>query len=317
MGWSRSEIRRDGRRGLHRLAPRRGAAGRRATRSLGVDSYTDYYERCAQGAERRRARRARSRSRRARRSSRSSRAPTASSTSPASRACARAGARASSSTSTGTCARRSALFEAAADAGVRVVFASSSSVYGDAETLPDAGGRRRRSRSRRTGSRSWRASSSPSRSGAARGLDAVVLRYFTVYGPRQRPDMAFTAMLEALARGERVPALRRRQRGAELHVRRRRGGGDDRRDGARPPRRDLQRRRRRGGDDERGDRARRGDLGTARSTSSAVEAAAGDVKRTKADVSKAAADLGWAPADRRCATGMAAQWEWASVESPA
>ena len=37
----------------------------------------------------------------------------------------------------------------------------------------------------------------------ARGLEAVVLRYFTVYGPRQRPDMAFTAMLEALARGER------------------------------------------------------------------------------------------------------------------
>ena len=28
-----------------------------------------------------------------------------------------------------------------------------------------------------------------------------MLRYFTVYGPRQRPDMAFTAMLEALARG--------------------------------------------------------------------------------------------------------------------
>ena len=30
-----------------------------------------------------------------------------------------------------------------------------------------------------------------------------MLRYFTVYGPRQRPDMAFTAMLEALAQGDR------------------------------------------------------------------------------------------------------------------
>jgi UDP-glucuronate 4-epimerase len=30
----------------------------------------------------------------------------------------------------------------------------------------------------------------------------VALRYFTVYGPRQRPDMAFTRMLSALLRGD-------------------------------------------------------------------------------------------------------------------
>ena len=42
-----------------------------------------------------------------------------------------------------------------------------------------------------------------------------------------------------------------------------------------------------------------------------VEAAAGDVKRTKADVSKAAADLGWAP-ETALRDGLAAQWEWAS-----
>jgi nucleoside-diphosphate-sugar epimerase len=47
-----------------------------------------------------------------------------------------------------------------------------------------------------------------------------------------------------------------------------------------------------------------------------VEAAAGDVKRTKADVSKAAADLGWAP-ETPLRDGLTAQWEWASVESPA
>jgi nucleoside-diphosphate-sugar epimerase len=35
------------------------------------------------------------------------------------------------------------------------------------------------------------------------GLHAVGLRYFTVYGPRQRPDMAFARVVEALARGER------------------------------------------------------------------------------------------------------------------
>src|SRR5213078_4098977 len=33
------------------------------------------------------------------------------------------------------------------------------------------------------------------------GLDVVTLRYFTVYGPRQRPDMAFARIVDALARG--------------------------------------------------------------------------------------------------------------------
>jgi UDP-glucuronate 4-epimerase len=30
------------------------------------------------------------------------------------------------------------------------------------------------------------------------GLEAIVLRYFTVYGPRQRPDMAFARIISAL-----------------------------------------------------------------------------------------------------------------------
>src|SRR6266566_2151792 len=33
------------------------------------------------------------------------------------------------------------------------------------------------------------------------GLEAVVLRYFTFYGPRQRPDMALARIVDALARG--------------------------------------------------------------------------------------------------------------------
>src|SRR5207253_10705434 len=33
------------------------------------------------------------------------------------------------------------------------------------------------------------------------GLEAVILRYFTVYGPRQRPDMALARVVDALARG--------------------------------------------------------------------------------------------------------------------
>ena len=38
-------------------------------------------------------------------------------------------------------------------------------------------------------------------SGRSFGLDAVVLRYFNAYGPRQRPDMAFTRVVLALAEG--------------------------------------------------------------------------------------------------------------------
>ena len=33
------------------------------------------------------------------------------------------------------------------------------------------------------------------------GLDVVSLRYFTVYGPRQRPDMAFSRIVASLLNG--------------------------------------------------------------------------------------------------------------------
>lgn len=36
------------------------------------------------------------------------------------------------------------------------------------------------------------------------GLPAVVLRYFSVYGPRQRPDMALHKFINAIARGETI-----------------------------------------------------------------------------------------------------------------
>lgn len=39
---------------------------------------------------------------------------------------------------------------------------------------------------------------------AASGLPAVCLRYFTVYGPRQRPDMAVTRFVTALAAGHDI-----------------------------------------------------------------------------------------------------------------
>ena len=38
----------------------------------------------------------------------------------------------------------------------------------------------------------------------AHGLDVVGLRYFTVYGPRQRPDMGLAKFIEATAEGRRL-----------------------------------------------------------------------------------------------------------------
>ena len=36
-------------------------------------------------------------------------------------------------------------------------------------------------------------------------IPTVALRYFTVYGPRQRPDMAFHRLCEAVVTGEAFP----------------------------------------------------------------------------------------------------------------
>jgi nucleoside-diphosphate-sugar epimerase len=92
------------------------------------------------------------------------------------------------------------VFAAAAAARVRVVFASTSSIYGNAAVYP-------------THEDTVPAPISPygitklacEHLAAAYersfGLDAVVLRYFTVYGPRQRPDMFFRRVVDALASG--------------------------------------------------------------------------------------------------------------------
>src|SRR3989475_12146417 len=92
------------------------------------------------------------------------------------------------------------VFEAAAAVGVRVVFASSSSVYGDAERYPTPETAEARPLSpygiTKAGCEQLAYAYATSF-----GLDAVVLRYFTFYGPRQRPDMAFARMVDALARG--------------------------------------------------------------------------------------------------------------------
>jgi nucleoside-diphosphate-sugar epimerase len=90
---------------------------------------------------------------------------------------------------------------------VPVVMASSSSVYGDAATLPV--------------SEDGCSLLPVSPYGLTKltvehlariyveqlGLSVVCLRYFTVYGPRQRPDMAFTRFLTAAYRDETIEIL--------------------------------------------------------------------------------------------------------------
>jgi nucleoside-diphosphate-sugar epimerase len=90
------------------------------------------------------------------------------------------------------------VFEAAAQAGVRVVWASSSSVYGDAERYPTPEDTPLRPNNPYGVTK---AACEQLHDAYARsfGLTAVALRYFTVYGPRQRPDMAFARIVEALA----------------------------------------------------------------------------------------------------------------------
>jgi UDP-glucuronate 4-epimerase len=202
------------------------------------------------------------------------------------------------------------VFETAAAAGVRVVFASSSSVYGDAESYPTREDADLRPISP-YGITKAGCEQLAYAYGKEFGLDAVLLRYFTVYGPRQRPDMALARIVEALARGAAfelygdglqsrsftyvadgveatIAAMERAQAGALYNV----GGGAE---------------------------------ATMREVIATLErlsgrtlelveqpAAAGDVRRTSADTRRIEQDLGWR-ATTPLEDGLRAQWEWASV----
>ena len=87
--------------------------------------------------------------------------------------------------------------------GRKLVVASSSSIYGEAERFP-------------TGEQDLPRPISPYgvtklaaerlclAYGRSYGIPAVALRYFTVYGPRQRPDMAFSRFIAALHEGQEI-----------------------------------------------------------------------------------------------------------------
>jgi UDP-glucuronate 4-epimerase len=83
-----------------------------------------------------------------------------------------------------------------AEPGRRVVYASSSSIYGDAADLPTREDARPQPLSP-YGVTKLAAEHLCQLYHAEQGVKTVALRYFSVYGPRQRPDMAFRRFCEA------------------------------------------------------------------------------------------------------------------------
>ena len=91
----------------------------------------------------------------------------------------------------------------AADPGRRIVYASSSSVYGDAERLPTREDATPQPLSP-YGVTKLAAEQLCRLYHAEHGVDAVALRFFSVYGPRQRPDMAFRRFCGAAIAGRPI-----------------------------------------------------------------------------------------------------------------
>jgi UDP-glucose 4-epimerase len=95
------------------------------------------------------------------------------------------------------------LCEAMKGTGTRLVYSSSSSVYGDTAQLPMREDHPTRPLSP-YGVTKLAGEALCLLYGANHGLPVACLRYFTVYGPRQRPDMAFHRFIRAALSGEPV-----------------------------------------------------------------------------------------------------------------
>jgi nucleoside-diphosphate-sugar epimerase len=184
------------------------------------------------------------------------------------------------------------LFDVARELGLRTVFASSSSVYGDAAAFPVTEDTPLEPISPYGVTKV--ACERLAAAYAKRGLEIVVLRYFTVYGPRQRPDLAFARLTSALRDGTpftlngtgeqsrdftyvgdavaaTVAAMARAPAGAIYNV----GGGQE--------------------VSMNGAIALLSELGGRPIDVRRGEAVAGDVRRTAADCSRIRRDLGWVP----------------------
>jgi nucleoside-diphosphate-sugar epimerase len=197
------------------------------------------------------------------------------------------------------------VLEVAAQADVRVVLASSSSIYGEAEAYPTP-----EDAVPRPISPYGITKLACEHLARAYGSDAVVLRYFTVYGPRQRPDMFFRRVCDALLAGETfeiygsgdqsrsytevgdavsgtIAAMERGPAGSVFNV----GGGD-----------------------EASMLEAIAMLEEASGRTLEVRragAAKGDVQRTKADVTRIREATGWEPRTP-LRDGLERMWSWAS-----
>jgi nucleoside-diphosphate-sugar epimerase len=200
------------------------------------------------------------------------------------------------------------LFEAAARDGVRVVFASSSSIYGEAEVYPTAEDVPPRPVSP-YGITKLACEHLARATARSFGLDVVALRYFNAYGPRQRPDMAFTRIAMALAAGHPFDLF-----GDGLQSRSFTYVGDVVRgtiaamEGGRGTYNV-------GGGEEatmRDTIATFEELAGRRLDVRKHPAVPGDQRRTKADTSLIRKELGWEPTTT-LREGLAAQWEWAAA----
>ena len=87
--------------------------------------------------------------------------------------------------------------------GASLVYASSSSVYGNAERMPTTEDCDRHPVSP-YGMTKVATEELAGVYSRTYGLPTVGLRYFTAYGPRQRPDMAFSRFVSAALRGEQL-----------------------------------------------------------------------------------------------------------------
>jgi len=200
------------------------------------------------------------------------------------------------------------VFEAAARDSVRMVFSSSSSVYGEAEAYPTSEDTPPRPLSP-YGITKLACEHLARATTASFGLDVVVLRYFNAYGPRQRPDMAFTRIAFALAEdrpwdlfgdGEQTRSFTYVSDVVDATIIAM----------------------------DRGSRTYNVGGGTEVSMRTAIglfeqlagrtldvrehPAIPGDQRRTKADTTRIHAELGWQPTTE-LADGLRAQWEWAAA----
>src|SRR5205823_167293 len=202
------------------------------------------------------------------------------------------------------------VFQSAAEAGVRVVFASSSSVYGEAERYPTPEDTRPQPISP-YGITKLACEQLAHAYAVSFDLDAVALRYFTVYGPRQRPDMFFRRVCERLLDGGEFEmygtgeqsrsftyvadvvratraALERAPSGAVYNV----GGGEEATNTEAVAQ--LER------------------ISGRALNVRYVDFARGDIMRTRADVSRIRDELEWS-AETPLRDGLAMMWSWAAA----